>query len=640
MTILHTARERWARLSPVAKWRLVLGLVGAALAVWLLLADKPWSVLPGTRLKIRHLVTIYTWWGGLFALTVTASLALLCPWWASGRPSGRPAQSQPAPGWFWPMILSAMILGAILAYPRLDHSLWDDEELCVRDSLAGKFRVDEKSGQPRFFFLKWQDTIFGYDTPNNHVLHSLLARASNEAALALSGPRELPFSESALRLPAYVFGILAIGALGWFLLDAGFPAAGALAAFLLAIHPWQIRYASEARGYSLIMLLVSVLFVCWRRAVTLGTWKWWAACAAVQFALLYTYPGMLFLLLTINLLTLPALAFSRESPGPFREQSGRWFVANACAAAVTVILMLPLVPQARIYFDHESSRQIELGWPWIRSTLSFLLAGVSWASSADHVALSQLAEVHPWVLAGFVASLLVLLAAGTIVFASRSRLHACIAAVILLTPILTILLSRARKMMIYESYIIYALPGLVALAAVGAAAAARGLSRWPGGRITGPAFCAGLVLLYAAATHTFRDWIITHPLQQIRESVLACRPGLDPADPRQQDILTASFCIPPYLYDAHMTRADSADEFIALLAEADQTGKTLFVNIGMPWAAEEYSPRMWAMFTDDRLFGERQQFLGLDAGLNRLVARYKPGSAAGYDFSALRGAER
>ena len=89
-----------------------------------------------------------------------------------------------------------------------------------------------------------------------------------------------------------------------------------------------------------------------------------------------------------------------------------------------------------------------------------------------------------------------------------------------------------------------------------------------------------------------------------------------------------------------MIRADSADELIAVLKLADQTGKPLYLNIGMPWAAEEYSPRMWAMFSDDRLFGERKRFLGFDAGLNRLVARYKPGSAAEYDFSALRGAER
>lgn len=640
MTLPPAVREPWTRLSPTGKWRLILGLIGAALAVWLLLADKPWSVPPDTRLKIRHLVTIYTWWGGLFAAGVTAVLALLCPWWAAGRPDARPEPNHPAPRWFWPLVLCAMLLCAILAFPRLDHSLWDDEELCVRDSLAGRFRVDEKSGRPRFLALKWQETLFGYDTPNNHVLHSLFSRASNEAARTLSGPGELPFSEPALRLPAYIFGILAVGALGWFLLDAGFPAAGATAAFLLALHPWHLRYASEARGYSLIMLLVSVLFVCWRRALTRGAWKWWAAWGAVQFALLFTYPGMLFLLVLMNLLTLPVLALSRESAGPFRLQSGRWFFVNACAAAVTVILMLPLVPQARIYFDHESSRQIELGWHWMRSALSFLLAGVPWAGSPGHVALSQLASAHPWILAGFILSLLGLVTAGAVIFSSRGGLHAGVAALIILTPVLTILLSRARKMMIYESYIIYALPGLAALAAVGATAAALRLARLPGGRITAPGFCAAFLLFYAASTHAFRSWIITHPLQQIRESVLACRPALDPDHPRQQEILTASFCIPPYLYDAHMIRADSADEFIALLATADRTGKTLYVNIGMPWAAEEYSPRMWAMFRDERLFGDRREFLGLDAGLNRIVARYKSGSAAGYDFSALRGPER
>lgn len=640
--LILRAGGAWEKFSPVARWRVILGAIALGLLVWLVAADKPWDIQPGPRPKLRHLVGIYTWWGGAFAFSVMAVLALICPWWTAplrGERSTLNVQRSTLK-WFWPLVAVAMILTACFSFPRLGFGLWDDEELCARDSLVGRFRADDKSGAVRFVPLKWEETVFGYETPNNHVLHSIFSRGIHSVALAFGGERALPFSETALRLPAYGFGILSVAALAWFLKDAGFAAAGVAAAFLLALHPWHIRYASEARGYSLILFLVPVLFVFWRRAIIEGSWKWWAGWGGVQFALLYTYPGMLFLLVVLNLLSLPALLFSRDAAGPFRGQSGRWFFVNTCAALLLIVLMLPLIPQARIYFEHEGSRQILLGWSWVRSTLSFMLAGVPWAGSADHVALGNLAREFPFLLKGIIVLAVGLLVIGTVRFARCGFVHACVGLAILATPVLTFLLSRAKGMLIYESYVIYALPGLIALVSVGILLLCRACLRFPGGRILAPLTGLACVAVYGLATQAARQGIVFRPLQQIRESVLACRPVLDYRDPRQKEILTASFCIPPYLYDAHMVRADSADELISLLFQADQTGKPLFLNIGMPWAAREYSPRMWAIFNDDRLFGDRREFLGFDAGLNRLVARYKPGSAKDFDFSALRGEER
>lgn len=632
----------WGKLSPEARWRVVLGAIAVGLLSWLAVADKPWDIPSGPRIKLRHLVGIYTWWGAAFAFSVTVVLVVLCPWWTAplrGEHSTLNVQLS-TPKWFWPLVGVAVILTASLSFPRLGFSLWDDEELCVRDSLVGRFRVDEKTGEPRFVPLKWEETIFGYETPNNHVLHSIFARGVHSMVSAVGGRRELPFSEPALRLPAYVFGILSVAALAWFLKDAGFATAGVLAAFLLALHPWHIRYASEARGYSLILFLVPVLLVCWRRTITDGAWKWWAGWAVVQFALLYTYPGMLLLLVVLNLLALPALYFSRAAAGPFAAQSGRWFFANTCAALLLIVLMLPLIPQAQKYFEIEASRQIVLGWSWVRSALSFMLSGVPWAGSDDHVALGNLARQSPLLLKGIIVLSVALLVIGTLRFVRCGFLHGCLGAAILATPVLTFLLSRVKGMLIYESYVIYALPGLIGLVAVGILLVSGTCRKLPGGRLLAPLTVFGCVAVFFLATQPARHGIVSRPLQQIRESVLACRPVLDARDPRQKEILTASFCIPPYLYDAHMVRADSADELIALLFRADQTGLPLFVNIGMPWAAREYSPRMWAIFNDDRLFGDRREFLGFDAGLNRLVARYKPGSAKDFDFSALRGADR
>jgi hypothetical protein len=636
---LKNLQTAWMKLSPANRWRIVLGGVAILLLVSLLLSTKPWDVQGG---KLRHTIAIHTWYGKAFSFAAISVLAILAPWWA--RPIEKRIEVQKSntatPRWFWPLVFAAMALAACFSFPRLGYSLWDDEELCARHSLVGKFRFDEKNGQIGYSPLKWDDTFFGYVTPNNHVLFSIASRLSSTAVNAVTPEAELRFRESALRLPAYLFGILSIAALAWFLKQMGFAGAGVVAAFLLALHPWHIRYTSEARGYSLILLLVPLLYAFWNGAVRTGEWKWWAACAAAQFALIYTYPGILFLLVVLNALSLPALALARDAARPFFAQSGRWFFTNSCAALLAVLLMLPLIPQARNYFDHESAREIVLGWSWVRSTLSFMLAGVPWAGANEYIALGHLNFRHPHLLQAFVVCTVGLLAAGTVAFARRSLLHTCIAIVIFATPILTFLLSRVRKMLIYESYTIYALPGLVALVAIGIVAVCQVVTRLPAGRYVGPAAAAVMILLYAAVTWDFRGWLITHPLQQFRESVLLCRPVLDPLDSRQTAILTGSFCIPPYLYDPHARRLDSVDQFVALMKESDQSGKPLYINIGMPWAAREYSPRLWQIFNDDRLFENRRELLGFDAGLDRQVAKYKPGSAATFDFSALPGATR
>jgi hypothetical protein len=89
-----------------------------------------------------------------------------------------------------------------------------------------------------------------------------------------------------------------------------------------------------------------------------------------------------------------------------------------------------------------------------------------------------------------------------------------------------------------------------------------------------------------------------------------------------------------------MERLDSAGAFIAALRRADAEGVPLFLNIGMPWAAREYSPQMWELFNNAELFEEPVRLRGFEPSLDRLVVRYKPHSAGKFDFSSYRSAER
>lgn len=633
----------FSRLSPPGRARLGLACLALGQALFLLLGDKPWNVeVPeGKDPRLGDHVTIYGWVGTLIGLGVTAGLFATARWWMAPFPMPVPLPATPqTPRWFWIFVAAAMVLTACFAVPRLDESLWDDEDYNVRYSILGRFQRSD-DGEVKFRKLPWLDTFYDYREPNNHVLHSLLARTSLEIWSAVTRPSGLPFAEWPLRLPAFFFGLAAVGSAAWFAKEFFGPRAGVLAACLLAMHPWFIRYASEARGYSMALCLLPLAFVLWRRCLARGNWRWWIAYAVTQWAAIYSYPGVLVALALLNLLALPLLLWSAESARPFRVQSGRWFAANCFAALAVIQLMLPLYPQAKAYFAYETSRNITLGWPWVQSTLSFLALGVPWTGeSPEYPSFLALAGAQPVWLGVFSGLLGALALLGFFRFLKKDGLSAAVALVIVLPPIITFGISVSRKHLIYSSYVIYALPGLVVFVAVALAGLALGVGRWPGGRIAAALLPGAFLAGYFLVTAPPRNWLASNPLQPTRDAVLLSRGSLDPWDPRAAHIFTASFCIPPYLYDGNLQRLSSTEEFIALMHRADREKKKLVLNIGMPWAARAFSPKMWELFSDPSLFQDRVHLRGFDSGLDRVVATYVPGSAARFDFSAYQGPGR
>lgn len=640
-TTFHSLVSRLHALSPGGKARAGLLVLLALEVVFLALGEKPWNVeLPeGRKPRLADHVTIYAWFAALGNLAVTLVLFVSASWWT--RPvTVRPETAVRPTRWFWPLVAVAMAAAALWATPRLDRSLWDDEEYNVRYSILGRFHQEDGPDEPRFKHVKWLDTLYDYREPNNHVLHSILARLCLDTWRAVARPAGLPFTEWPLRIPALMFGLAAVAATAWLTREFFGPRAGVVAAFLLALHPWLIRYASEARGYSMILCFLPMAAVLWKRSLTQGRWKWWILYGGVQWAALYTYPGVLPVFALLNLAALAILWGSARVAGPAAAQTGRWFAVNSFAAMGVLQLMAPLYPQAQAYFAYESARSFTIGWSWVRSTLSFLAAGVPWAGETSHHP-SLTASLPDGTLRTVVLALIgAAAAAGLVRLCRRGGIGAALAASILVPPLLTFGISVARHHLIYSSYIIYALPGLVVFAAAGLEGAARLLDRVPAGRFLAPGLLVLAVGGFESVTAATRRSLATRPLQPIKDSVLISRGTLDYRAPGQERILTASFSIPPYLYDGRMERLSSADDFIALMRRADAENKTLVVNIGMPWAARAYSPKMWKLFTHPELFHERVHLHGFDSGLDRIVATYIPGRAARFDFEPYAGPGR
>lgn len=651
LSLIERAIDFWRRGDSARSWRIILGAIAAVIAIWLLIAPKPWVAAAQIRGKTDTLdyVRIYGWIAGAINMVLLGGLAAICPWWASPRKLTRGSRASMSasrtPRWFWPLVILAMAATFLYSLPRMTHGFWDDEELNIRTTLWGRFKPDKKTGEIEFKRFDWLETVYGYSKgPNSHTLFSILSRACEDAWNTVAAPKGFPLVEWPFRVPALISGVLAVAAFAWMLKDFGMPGTGVVAAFLLGIHPWNIRYASEARGYSLLILLVPVLFVFWRRAMVTGQWRWWCAFAFIEFSLIYCYPGSAFVLIILNLITLGLFAAGPECAAPRGAQAGRWFCVNALAAILTLQLMLPLYPQGKLYFDFVSSQGFVSGWQWVRNAVCFMMGGVPWTKSGEPW------EGYPEWLARYVENpvlfvtaasfAIALVALGACRLLRRGWASATFVIVMIICPPITFLVAYLRKFLLYENYVIYSLPGVVICAAAGLSLLASWLAELSGRRSLAWTAAACVILGYFVYTNAFRQWLVSNPVQQIRESVIYCRGTLDPRAPEQKGVRTASFCIPPYLYDAYMERLDTAGAFIAALRRSDEEEVPLFLNIGMPWAAREYSPQMWELFNNPELFEKAVRLRGFEPSLDRLVAKYKPRSAGKFDFSSYRSEER
>ena len=134
----------------------------------------------------------------------------------------------------------------------------------------------------------------------NHIFQSILSRVSHSAWRTIARPTGLQLSEAAARLPSYVSGILLVGVVALLAARFGLAWEGALASWLIAIHPWHLRFTTEARGYGLVALLIPVSCLLAVHALNRGQWRWWIALAMANFALPYTWPPTLFTVLILN----------------------------------------------------------------------------------------------------------------------------------------------------------------------------------------------------------------------------------------------------------------------------------------------------------------------------------------------------
>jgi hypothetical protein len=366
-----------------------------------------------------------------------------------------------------------------------------------------------------------------------------------------------------------------------------------------------------------------------------GRWIWWGSFAAAETLALWTWPASLFFLVPLNAATLLLASTCGITALPRRTVLSRWFCVSALASIALIQLMLPLFPQMKDYLA--GMPEIDIGTKWAGDVACYLATGAPWTKSEAlmtiHPEVRRLHSQFPIAFWFAVVGWSALLAWGV----SRLMRAGPLATTLLFTAgsalLLQFLQARADRMFLFEWYVIYVLPAVAAVFAVGLAELFQATRRWPGGRLLAPTLVVLVLDFFAVATQPTRAYHLTHSTTPHRESVAVTRPDPNPWSDENQRILTAGFTNPPYVYDPHIIIFKSPRDLLLLCYQADQEQRPLWLNLGHMWIVSERTPLIERVLDDPSLFHNRQRIYGEYPHCDRVVYLYVPGSVSRTDLA-------
>lgn len=168
-----------------------------------------------------------------------------------------------------------------------DDRIWFVLALLVGIALRGYFLAQPMRYDESFTFLNFVNVdikyLFFYPLPNNHVLHSILTKAST----IIWGANPVP-----IRLTAFLAGVALMPLV--YNLCRTLGQSGIFASIAIAVSPYFVLYSTNARGYTLLVLFTFILALIGTRIVD-------------QPSILKTY--IFSLTAALGMLTMPSMLF-------------------------------------------------------------------------------------------------------------------------------------------------------------------------------------------------------------------------------------------------------------------------------------------------------------------------------------------
>jgi hypothetical protein len=604
----------------------VLAAAALGLFYFVVVRQAEWAGLVAERVAKgkKPRLEDYVFEGQWHAAVVTAGLclvlALTARYWMPCRvemaaePAVRKAWRGPVG--FWAVLLVVVAGAAWLRAPRMTLSLYNDEEYAFRRYVAGEHKP-LPDGTREWRPVNWLATLWGNQMGNNGVPYSLLSRASYDWAVANGRAEATLPAEVPLRMPALLAGLGSIVVIALLARHLGGPVAGLAAAVLAALHPWHVRYSTEARGHSLVLLLAPLLPLALARAVDSGRWRWWALFGATEVGLLWSFAGSLYYVVAFNFLALVWL---------WRRGGGTWrtFLAvHVMAAIVYLHLMAPCFPQIRAALAGNDVFSSGLSRHWFANTGSFLLAGMPWENANPEIASHPSLGGASRVVTGFVLVWMLLALAAGSRRAWDTPAGRLLVPTLPLAAALAVTATLVGKSVLFSWYVLYLLPGGLVLAGVGLVAIMRRGKPRRGG--------LAIALSVAPVVIAFFAWItlITGPLvtyrklgkQALRDVARFLRTPIEGVAPLA--VLHASEA---GAYDPTLEFIDPDPARLkALMARADAERRPLLVAFGYRPGVAMASPDFLHAIEESGDFERVAHFPGLEEPqFAHHVWRYRP----------------
>jgi hypothetical protein len=523
----------------------------------------------------------------------------------------------------WLLLAGAAALAGALRWPLASGSLWWDEAWSVRNTVVGRLDPDGAGEALRFRPVSWQETLWSYRTPTNHVAYSVAARLSHAGWRAATGAERHEFHEVALRLPAWLAACASVVLLGLLVHALGFPRAAPAAALLLAIHPWHIRYGADGRGYSFVVLLTlaGALLLLW--ALREDRWRAWLGYGASQLLLLWTFPLAVYVPLALGAAGGAAIALG---PREWRDRLARFAVANLAAGMAYLQVMAPNLAQAAL-LERLLGEEAGLDPRWLRQLWVAAATGLHVRMPATRdvwfptvATLAELRPAVPWVLYGALPAL----AAAGLARALRrgSGPERAVWLGLCAAPLLLVLHRALDGFFAYPRFAIYTVVPVAALLAVGCdglLGALSGASR--ARRALAPLGLAAALAAYQVLVAPLTRVLLRHPHAPARE--VAELVSADTGHPKGAVRLGVGHGADvPRVYDPWIETLERAEELADACESGRADGRTVYVFYGYRSLNEKRFPETMALLADPRLFEPVARFDGIESEHVYRVLRY------------------
>jgi hypothetical protein len=615
---------------------LVFMLVCALLLlVFLIFGQKPWETgvfaheLDPKTMVLSHYVSSGLWLAGALNFILLLVLIASAGWWLGGT-HPLPVITESArerERWlcgrqgtvFWIALLVILLGATWLRAPRLTHSFWNDEEYGVRRYVTGELEPDKKTGELEVDEVDWEETLFLNYKSNNHVVFSLSARLALGVRDWFTGPEALPYDEMTVRLLPLAAGLGSLAGVAIFLALAGLPRAGLAAAALLAIHPWHLRYSVEARGYAFMLLFIILAMICLLLATRRARWRWWCGYGIFQMLYIWSFPGSVYVAMTLNLGVLIYLVIAQRGKVVWGTQVPRLVVVNTASAMLFLQVMGPCLEQIAFYLEKSTAEEHVLGWSWIRDTAVHLFIGTRLSQVSPEFpydfSLEMLSARQPLLMGFTMVFLPIVSLIGLIFLFRRNAAAATISLAVLLAGALSYLHNAASDHVLHSWYIVFMILPLAMCLMSGMAAVAFMLpERMPRDHIA--VGLMGLLLaFYAFETRTITSRIVyqdRQPFETLAKSLRGDLPRLGDLEP---ETLVAVFGVSAEQVRSYLPWVEVVDnpaELREVQEQAARENRPFAVVVGGPNFAPIQDPELMEYLKSQDIYQEPETIWGLE----------------------------